>query len=271
MAYHKSCLVLKNDTRFASSIYKDERAKKNDFNRFQLEGIYVFGGKNEECEVVSDLRVLVMGTKPLNWVYPSTQGVAPSPRYHHSMNFVVSMASVVIYGGRNDSGFPGFFSDIHILRLDTLTWLSCQIHGDELCRRSSHGVCVSGTQLFIFGGTNDEGYANTAMAALELDQTLAKEYTSKEKMLLKEKHLEEKENLPHHKKIQIQIEEIEKKKRLTEMIMKKSENEEGALEEGEENIQEKPVEVQEEETPIHSMIPLPGKGFSRKKTQFFLH
>lgn len=89
------------------SLYERDTTKIPPPSVIQYEGMYVFGGKNKEGDVMGNLYVLVMGKKPCQWInlqkYIDGESSSPSARYGHSMKYCSDLNIVVLFGGRNDS------------------------------------------------------------------------------------------------------------------------------------------------------------------------
>jgi len=118
--------------------------------------------------------------KPLRWITPETQGKPPCARYSHSMTHFPVLNIIAIYGGRNDDLYKTsrtpMLSDLWVLELDTLTWISVKLHGDVKGARCSHIAGAFGTKLLIFGGLSFNKYSSTDTHLIELDQNLAKKH-----------------------------------------------------------------------------------------------
>ena len=67
--------------------YEIKKSKDKRPIKIKEEGIYIFGGKNNKGQVLNKLKILKLGTKPVKMIFPETHGIAPSPRFSHSMNY----------------------------------------------------------------------------------------------------------------------------------------------------------------------------------------
>ena len=87
---------------------------------------------------------------------------------------------LIIYGGRNDSprlqrnrylSSPnGILSDVAILDLENLNWIQVEVHGIPNLMKCAFTSCLIDTRLIVFGGYEDNGYANLGdVYCLELD------------------------------------------------------------------------------------------------------
>ena len=68
----------------------------------KYEGVYFFGGKGANGFPNNHVRLLKVGSIPLQWVNIETFGTPPSPRYSHSMSYSEDQNILVIFGGRCD-------------------------------------------------------------------------------------------------------------------------------------------------------------------------
>lgn len=132
----------------------------------------MFGGKNEDGQIIGNLRILKPGTKPLQWIHPETEGKPPCPRYMHSMTFIPSSNFLFVFGGYNDFAY---FNDCFLLSLNSLSWMSCKLYGASPAPRASHCALWHGSQVILFGGINSEGFLSVDIAAFEFDSKQAKE------------------------------------------------------------------------------------------------
>lgn len=107
LAYHCSCIVLPDEIILNSklNIYKFPDISKRFLLKYREKGIFVFGGKNSENndDINSNMYVLRLGLKPLQWALVETDGKPPCPRYLCSMTFKENLNIIIIHGGKNDS------------------------------------------------------------------------------------------------------------------------------------------------------------------------
>lgn len=97
------------------------------------------------------------------WNIKECSGTPPHPRSHHTANLIEfpgeeegeeSKHKILVLGGY---GGPGtnrdFFMDIHMLELDTMTWVKVQnVRGPQPRPRSDHCACYSRGRLIVSGG-----------------------------------------------------------------------------------------------------------------------
>ncbi len=120
----------------------------------RLEGIYFCGGRLQNGEATNRLRLLKLGVKPLQYSDPETRGVAPSPRYQHSMVYYQEMNILVIYGGKyySQRHGSGLLSDLFVLHMENLCWMNVEMFGMGCQPRAAHAVEIIDSKIFIFGG-----------------------------------------------------------------------------------------------------------------------
>jgi len=165
-AYHTMCACF-ND--------KKDRIKKKAVE----EGLYVFGGKDQEGKILSSLKYLALNGKDGQWKYPSIKGTPPAARYSHSMVFYQTLQLLLIYGGKNETLYEKnkelSLNDIKILNLETMTWgISCSVGVVPKIGRSHHATAMYKTSLLIFGGVTFSEYASPDMKKVEINQMAVK-------------------------------------------------------------------------------------------------
>lgn len=99
-----------------------------------LQGIYLFGGKNEDGYLPN--RLVFM--KPVNSLYNQSlvaleckvvkqRGIPPCPRTGHQFTYLPLNKSLLLVGGRNDMECKSlnspFLDDIHMFLLDQKSWI----------------------------------------------------------------------------------------------------------------------------------------------------
>ena len=178
LAYHKCCLVLPEEIRINPklSIYRyPEMGIKHLANyNIKEKGIYVFGGKHSaNGKAISDLYILRIGRRPLEWGKVKTQGIGPSSRYLSSLNYYEEGNCLVIHGGRNDGMLHDFaLNDTYILELFTLNWIRVEYcYEGGLMRvnnRCAHETLIYHHKLIIFGGMNSDSYLGGHLCVIDL-------------------------------------------------------------------------------------------------------
>ncbi|KAL4478030.1 hypothetical protein ABPG72_013469 [Tetrahymena utriculariae] len=153
------------------------------------EGVYFFGGRDEDGNMLNTIRILKVDQNPIGWIFPEIEGKPPSPRYGHSMNYNQLLNVIVICGGENDSCY---LNDMHILNVEFLTWYKVDIKGQKSINRANHCAVSYDSKLLIFGGLNQEGYVSSQIQMIELDETLSQQMYDKD--LQKQKFIHEQSN-----------------------------------------------------------------------------
>jgi hypothetical protein len=174
VSHHAGCLVIYKNNKALKpvSLYDRDSQKPPPPEVMQYEGIYVFGGKDIQGEVMGNLYVLTVGKRPLNWInlqkYIDNESSSPSPRFGHCMHYCSELNFVVLFGGRNDSlgqADKSIFNDIWILKLNVLNWINVKCYGDTPNKRYGFVSALSGTQLIIFGGLDGKKYNSASIYA----------------------------------------------------------------------------------------------------------
>jgi len=150
-AYFAACTVYLPIRNFTS----------NKFNaKILAEGIYIFGGQTNSG-ITNDLSIFTKRKTEYFYEKVETAGIAPCPRYQHTMNYCDSLNVLIVYGGKNEAmlktGKPSaILNDMYILSIDILTWTKIDMDtGAPLPFRTRHSSDIVGNKLYIFGGTND--------------------------------------------------------------------------------------------------------------------
>jgi hypothetical protein len=165
LAGHKLVLILENERLpYESSLSLRSLPKLTSIKRvIKNEGIYCFGGINDEGVCNNDLQFLNLNSNRLEWKFVETKGSQPHPRYLHSMDYLESLVSLVIFGGRKNKPSDKdtyYFNDLWIFHIPTSHWGNVKIFGDVPEERYSHASGISGSSIMIFGGNNEQGICN---------------------------------------------------------------------------------------------------------------
>jgi hypothetical protein len=180
---HCSSLVvnrdISKDKKF--SIYKFPEEEKlyrgnNIKDKIKLKGIYVFGGKSKYIGnggISNDLYILLIGSNPCSWhKIDNIKGIKPTPRYFHSMNFYEPGNFLIVHGGRNDYKNDNYsLNDTFIFDLEYFQWHKVILIGidkNNILPRCGHQSVISGNQLFIFGGMNNNTFIGSSMFIINL-------------------------------------------------------------------------------------------------------
>ena len=173
-AYHCSCLVLNNDNLlkgmnlniFHSEFTRDQNAilSPNDPNKNKhvfdpkYEGIYMFGGLDENLKPTNSLYIIHIFKNPLVLFEPNCKGNPPSPRFSSTLNYYKGLNYIVLYGIMN------------------FNWISVDLYGSINEKRAEHCSEIIGDKLIIFGGCNETNFLNSKVFIVELDLFKNKRY-----------------------------------------------------------------------------------------------
>ena len=188
-AYHCSCLVLNNDNLlkgmnlniFHSEFTRDQNAilSPNDPNKNKhvfdpkYEGIYMFGGLDENLKPTNSLYIIHIFKNPLVLFEPNCKGNPPSPRFSSTLNYYKGLNYIVLYGGKN---LDYVFNDLFILDIMNFNWISVDLYGSINEKRAEHCSEIIGDKLIIFGGCNETNFLNSKVFIFELDLFKNKRY-----------------------------------------------------------------------------------------------
>jgi hypothetical protein len=222
LAYHSSCLVVANERKQLPNftIFKKPEIPINKLqNRnLKLEGVYIFGGLDEDYNYKNDVYVIKVGMKPLEKLQLTVSGTPPFPRTGCSMNFYEPLNSIIIHGGRNDKHKKGtLFNDVWILDVEKFNWIKIYTN-DGYSRvglefRSNHCSIIKENKLIIFGGINAKNFLSSELCILELD--LIENNRRKQSMLkanILNSNTMKNEDLLKNSLKNIEVEESEKRK-----------------------------------------------------------
>lgn len=173
LSYHSSCLVLSQDNQAKTklNIYdfskgnEEEENKKTISEMIKYEGIYIFGGIDENGDFNNSMYILHLGRNPLVCYKPVTNGKLPSKRYGCSMNYYQNMNYIIIYGGRSRDSF----NDMFIFDILSFDWLEVKLFGCQNPPRAEHSSCIIDNNLYIFGGCNEENFISAKWFVVSLD------------------------------------------------------------------------------------------------------
>ena len=176
---HSSCLVLEQNQLMNESlnVYYKPPSEKKTFRLLKSDGIFFFGGYNENRIPTNLFFKMVIGIKPVNFEIPETKGKPPIPRIEATMNFNSENNLIVIYGGRNDNKNE-VYNDIVLLDMENMCWIQTKFWGDSPLKRSEHNAVVISNKLIVFGGVNNFNFINFDFTIFNLD-FFAQKYAQK--------------------------------------------------------------------------------------------
>lgn len=186
LAFHCSDFVLDGEktNNIYYNIYKGLKTQELKLvYRIKHEGIYFFGGLDEENNYRNDLYILKVGRKPLEWIQPKTNGISPSARILATLNFYQELNILILHGGRNDRLKQSIFSDIWVFDLENFKWIKAIAYPFNPKDRAEHSSVMFNNQLLILGGLNLKKYSSMDFFVVNADLYNNK---FKEKEILKE-------------------------------------------------------------------------------------
>jgi len=132
------------------------------YRKLKGEGLYIFGGMDEEKNMKNDIRYLKLGKKQIEWVAPKTEGNGPCARISATMNYLEDLHVLVITGGC-DKDRKLFYNDIYILDLEKYKWTKINVYNDLPIRRAEHCSILLDKKLIVFGGINSKCYVGSEL------------------------------------------------------------------------------------------------------------
>ena len=184
--YHSSCLVLNNDNLLKGAklnIYHSEfssdkmnnisdNSKKHSFDP-KYEGIYIFGGLDQNLNSTNNLMILHIFKNPLVLYEPFISGKPPSPRHSATISYYRPLNYIIMFGGKN---LNQIFSDLYLIDIINFSWFKIDFFGMKNEPRAEHCSEIIGDKLFIFGGSNAESILPSKVIVVELDLFKNKKY-----------------------------------------------------------------------------------------------
>lgn len=89
------------------------------------------------------------------------------------MTFSIEHNVIAIFGGKNDLENDVYLNDLHLLSLDTFSWVSVQTAGSTPAPRFNHSAAIYDSKLIVFGGINIDGFLPPSINILELDTVIS--------------------------------------------------------------------------------------------------
>ena len=170
--FHCSCQVFPSEKKYNSkfSLFKVHSEPGLLSSKILVEGIYIFGGIDENLKCSNDILIIKRG-KPLQLYKAIIKGRAPAPRCETTMNFFEKLNMLVIYGGKNENSKYGpYFNDMYFLDVETFTWIKIELNKNEnFYPRGGHCACIVENEIIIFGGKNDKFLLKTDLLIGNLD------------------------------------------------------------------------------------------------------
>lgn len=167
---HSACLVLEQNQLIneALNVYYKPPSERKTLQLLKSDGVFIFGGYNENKIPTNLFFRMVIGVKPIIFEIPETRGTPPLPRAGATMNFNSENNLIVIYGGRNDIKNE-VYNDIVLLDMENMSWIHTKFWGDIPKERSGHNAVIISNKLFVFGGRNNINFINFDFTIFNLD------------------------------------------------------------------------------------------------------
>ncbi|KAL6076185.1 F-box only protein 42 [Balamuthia mandrillaris] len=125
--------------------------------------LLVFGGFDGK-KYYNDLHVLNLTS--MTWRDVKMNGVVPSERSGHTITLLDD--KLLLFGGCSANSC--FLNDIHVLLLDSLTWIHPPSQGQSLAPRFRHtATLVGNSQIYVYGGSGS-GIIFNDIAVLEVSE-----------------------------------------------------------------------------------------------------
>ena len=163
--YHNACMVNNYSyyTNTPYSFYKlPSNLPSNRLKKIKIEGVYIFGGINEERIINNDLYVISICKKPCEVFKPKIDGIPPEPRFNCKMVFISDYNFIVISGGTGNAQYV--FNDLMILDLESLNWIKPIFEPENymfpklLIPRTEHEMFFHNGTIYLFGGRDENNY-----------------------------------------------------------------------------------------------------------------
>ena len=141
-------------------------------NKIKFEGIYLFGGINEERIINNEIFIISICIKPCEVFKPKIDGIPPEPRYNSKMIFISDYNFIVISGGTGINQYV--FNDLMILDMECLNWIKPIFDNDNpkyLIHRTEHEMFYNNGKIYLFGGRNENNYVNMDFECVEFEVT----------------------------------------------------------------------------------------------------
>jgi hypothetical protein len=186
LAYHCSELVLENErlNKVTYNIYKGSQLIEGKNScKIKHEGIYLFGGSDEEYNINNDLYILKIGKKPCEWTKLKLTCASPPPRINATLNFYNELNLLILHGGRNDKLKNSILFDIWLFDLENLFWINANTAPSSPRERTEHCAIIYNNKLLILCGLNLKKYNPMDFFILNIDLHNDK---NKEKEILKD-------------------------------------------------------------------------------------
>jgi hypothetical protein len=184
LSNHSICVVINKEKLTGNNfnMFKNSDNIMMKSEKIKNEGIYIFGGIDDDSRVTNNLYLLKINRPVLEKEKLNTVGKAPSPRADTSLNFYEDLKVLIVHGGRSESEY---FNDTFILDIISLNWYKVKLFEEgifnnktKLLKRCGHGAVIVKDNLIIFGGNNDI-FVGSEMFMLNLNLTKKNDFLSR--------------------------------------------------------------------------------------------
>lgn len=151
------------------TIYKVPESTRKTVPVLKCEGVFFFGGMNDNRKPTNLFFVMKLGKKQMEFEIPKTFGEPPSPRISASIDFYPNLNFLILHGGRNDLIEHSFMNDFYVLDLETMHWIKALFVKDIPIERAEHKSLIFGNKLLILGGVNMNSFMNFDFSITNLD------------------------------------------------------------------------------------------------------
>ena len=151
------------------TIYKVPESTRKTVPVLKCEGVFFFGGMNDNRKPTNLFFVMKLGKKQMEFEIPKTFGEPPSPRISASIDFYPNLNFLILHGGRNDLIEHSFMNDFYVLDLETMHWIKASFVKDIPIERAEHKSLIFGNKLLILGGVNMNSFMNFDFSITNLD------------------------------------------------------------------------------------------------------
>ena len=88
----------------------------------------------------------------------ATAGTPPCGRFGHAGEFIEEQSTFIVFGGKDRS--EEHLNDVHLLDVETETWVQPVVKGQPPAGRFRHGSCAHNGVLYCYGGCATERLAD---------------------------------------------------------------------------------------------------------------
>ena len=192
LAYHSSALVLRNQKKNSPyiNLFKfTDLFKRDPSMKIISEGIYVFGGKEDNGKFSNQLIIIKFGKQIFDIIKLKTTGKPPAPRISTSLTFSEELYFCVVFGGKDE--YENIYKDIFLISLDSFKWVEVHVFNQlprDTCEHSAS--LYNNTKVIIFGGINNLKYLGSDIYMINFDvferKNRAKSFYQNDKKEVKE-------------------------------------------------------------------------------------